>query len=163
MQIRCVVIGLTVGLLLATVPAHAARQGELVQMNGQHPVEPQVRAVEQALSTDDYSELSLEDRSKVRAALNRIRTVMGDKQTVAEINPGARVDVFNEQQLVNTLLTQAHADSRMVCRRERATGSNRLVSNCMTVAQRRKAAEDAKDSLQRSAREGSRAFDERGI
>ncbi|MBS9727203.1 hypothetical protein, partial [Stutzerimonas stutzeri] len=55
--------------------------------------------------------------------------------------------VFIAQEVHNTILTRARADSRMVCRRERSTGSNMPQSVCMTVAQRRKAQEDSRKVL----------------
>ena len=61
----------------------------------------------------------------------------------------AQTEILNDQAVVNTILSRAHADSRMVCRRERATGSNRPERVCLTVAQRRKMQEDSKEGLRR--------------
>ena len=54
-----------------------------------------------------------------------------------ELSADEQVTVFNDQEVVNTVLTSAKDDSRMVCQRVRAVGSNMVTSQCMTVAQRR--------------------------
>lgn len=41
-------------------------------------------------------------------------------------------------------------DDKMVCRRERKTGSNMMVNDCRTVGQRRKEAQAAQDALRRN-------------
>lgn len=61
-----------------------------------------------------------------------------------------RVAVFNDQELVNGLLTRAREDSRLVCRREKTVGSNLPVSVCHTVAERRRQSDDSRDHLVRA-------------
>ena len=60
--------------------------------------------------------------------------------------------LINDQEVINPIMTRAHPDSRMVCRRERTTGSNMPQSVCLTVAQRRKAQEDSRKALNDSQR-----------
>lgn len=84
-----------------------------------------------------YSEISPEDRGRVREALGRITgalEVAGGRPLTAE----AESQAFNDQEVVNTILTSAKEDSRLVCQRERQVGSNRITSQCMTVAERRR-------------------------
>jgi hypothetical protein len=64
------------------------------------------------------------------------------------------VRVFNDQEVVNTLLTQARADSRLVCDRSRPTGSHRRQTKCQTVAERRRRMESDQDHLQRRIQNG---------
>jgi hypothetical protein len=59
--------------------------------------------------------------------------------------PQERNDLFNEQEIVNTIMTRAQADSRMICRR--ASRQRQPTSVCLTVAQRRKAQEDSRQAL----------------
>jgi hypothetical protein len=49
---------------------------------------------------------------------------MGDHERIEQVSPQDRTEIFNDQEVINTIMTRAHADSRMVCRRERTTGSN---------------------------------------
>lgn len=94
-----------------------------------------------------YSEIRPEDRAKVVASLQKIAKSLEGVESVQQLSEEQRVAVFNEQETVNNILTEAHADSRMVCVREVATGSNRRVTNCATVAERRRRRETAQDML----------------
>lgn len=142
-------------LTLATTVAHAQvdsapdKEAALVQLNVRVPVKEQLASVERALYSEHYSEISMEDKSKVSAAINRIRTRIGNYETVEQTTPQAQTDIYNDQAVVNTILSQAHADSRMVCRRERPTGSNRPERVCLTVAQRKQMREDSKEGLRK--------------
>lgn len=148
--IQTAVLALALGL---STSAHAQSSSRtdvdepLVQLNTQAPVKDQLIAVERALHGPHYSEISMADKSAVSAAINRIRTRLGDSDTVEALTPQAQTDIYNDQSVVNTILTNAHADSRMVCRRERPTGSNRPERVCLTVAQRRQMREDSTEGL----------------
>ncbi len=89
-----------------------------------------------------YSEISPEDRTQVVEALDRMSAVIGEGNAES-LPPEKRVQVFNDQELVNTLLTKARADSRLVCRREKSIGSNRPSTQCATVAQRERMRRDS--------------------
>ena len=131
--------------LVATVQAKA-QKGQ-VKFDDNAPVAEQIRNVETAINSEDYSEIGLEDKSRVQQALGRIKIKMGDHERVEQVSPQDRTEIFNDQEVINTIMTRAHADSRMVCRRERTTGSNMPTSVCLTVAQRRKAQEDSRQAL----------------
>lgn len=141
-----VAFGVT-GAAHAKIDAKPATDAALVQLDVQESVAQQLARVEGALHSERYSEIGVEDKSKVNAAIARIRDNLGQHQTVEEANPAERMAIFNDQELINSILTRAHADSRMVCQRERLTGSNRHTNVCMTVAQRREARENSADVL----------------
>ncbi|MEN1940038.1 hypothetical protein WCE41_00865 [Luteimonas sp. MJ246] len=101
---------------------------------------------------ETYSDISDEDARVVQESLLHIASLLGDAQTVKQLPDATRVRVFNEQERINTLLGRAHADSRMVCRREKATGSNMSTNVCMTVGDRRRATDSAKDFLRYNPR-----------
>ncbi|MDX3932897.1 MAG: hypothetical protein QHC77_13270 [Stenotrophomonas sp.] len=150
-------VAFAIALGLTSLSAQAYVQSESaagntrapVQLNVKVSAQEQLAGVERALYSEHYSEVSLEDKSKVSAAINRIRTRLGNHDSVEQTTPQAQTDILNDQAVVNTILSRAHADSRMVCRRERATGSNRPERVCLTVAQRRKMQEDSKEGLRR--------------
>ena len=83
---------------------------------------------------------------RVVDALGRIDALLG-KGGHASLPDKDKIEVFNDQDLINTLLTQAREDSRLVCRRERPVGSNRPQNICITVAARRQARENGADAL----------------
>lgn len=145
--------------LTGAVHAKATDNKQLVQMDQMAPVSEQVQRVERALSSEQYSEISMEDKSAVRRSLDRIKIQMGDADKIDALSPHAKIEVFNEQERINTILTRAHADSRMSCRRERVTGSNFPQNVCMTVAQRRNAEEAGRKMMRDANRSQLRPMD----
>jgi len=141
-------------LLGLSAAAQAASEKPVVQMDRQAPVAEQVRKVEKALDNGEYAEISADDRAQVRQSLERITLRVGDRQTAQELPPAVQNEVFNDQERINTILTRAHADSRLVCQHTRSTGSNMPKSRCLTVAERRRIEEKGKALLndQRSYR-----------
>ena len=83
-----------------------------------------------------YAEISSADLAQVRESLDRISAMLEGGKAPEALPADKQVDLYNTQEIINTLLTQAAADSRVVCERSKATGSNRYVSTCQTVAQR---------------------------
>ncbi|MEL1266124.1 hypothetical protein [Pseudoxanthomonas putridarboris] len=110
--------------------------------------EAQREAILKALGDGEtYSEIAAEDLQIVKESLDRISSLLDGAQSVGQLPEGTKVRVFNEQERINTLLGRAHADSRVVCKREKPTGSNRPANTCMTVAERRRAREGATDFM----------------
>lgn len=97
-----------------------------------------------------YSELSQGDRAQVVNALSRIHGKLGDEAVLSSLHPTAQVDVVNDQELVNGLLSKARADSRLICRREMLTGSNRPQTVCMTAAERTAMRERSMDVMRKT-------------
>jgi len=141
---RITVVAMLLGLSAA---AQAASEKPVVQMDRQAPVAEQVRKVEKALDNGEYAEISADDRAQVRQSLERITLRVGDRQTAQELPPAVQNEVFNDQERINTILTRAHADSRLVCQHTRSTGSNMPKSRCLTVAERRRIEEKGKALL----------------
>lgn len=94
-----------------------------------------------------YSEISSADRAKVKDALNRIESQLELSGGVEGLSAEQKANVFNDQELINTLLTKASDDSRLVCRREKKVGSHRPITECMTVAERHRAYENAQKAM----------------
>ena len=95
-----------------------------------------------------YAEIAPADREKVQAALGRIQAELDKVGDATRLSEADRVKVFNDQEVVNTILTQAADDSRVSCRRETQVGSHRAVTHCTTVAERRRRAEATQQDLQ---------------
>ena len=83
-----------------------------------------------------YAEIKSEDRQAVLDALRRMESELAGVDSVEALSERAKVAVFNDQERINTILTQASADSQLVCRREVVTGSHRKQNICLTVAER---------------------------
>ena len=94
-----------------------------------------------------YIEISSADKERVRFLIGKLDTLLADKSRLDDLDAEAKVNAYNAQQEINTLLTRAHADSRLVCKREKLIGSNRPTNTCSTVAERRRAREGAVNYL----------------
>ena len=95
---------------------------------------------------------ALGDGQRVTTSLDRIAGLLGGVQNVDQLAVDTRVEVFNEQELVNTLLTEAREDSRQVCTREKKVGSHRTTTMCKTVAERRRDMEQSQGALRTNMR-----------
>lgn len=132
--------------LLGLSTAHVTAFAQAVDVNGAS-FEVQRGAVLAALDDGKtYAEITPDNRRRVLASLDRISGLLGDR-SASELTQAVRLEVFNEQELVNTLLTGAREDSRLVCVREKKTGSNRPTNNCKTVAERRRDREQTQDAM----------------
>ena len=101
-------------------------------------------AIEGAIKdADDYAELRAADRKQVRDALDRMAGQLETAGSLAALSEAERSALLAQQDEVNGILSTAHGDSRMVCKREKEIGSNFRRNVCMTVAQRRRMSEQA--------------------
>lgn len=94
-----------------------------------------------------FAEMDAQGRQNVMDAFDRLQALLGPAGTIAGLSPEAKVLAFNEQSLINELLTQAARDSRITCKRQRAVNSRIKSSECHTVAAWTRKREEARDSL----------------
>ncbi|MCS3745655.1 hypothetical protein FHY18_001185 [Xanthomonas arboricola] len=140
-------------MLCIAVPALAGNK-KAVDVENPRPFAEQAEKVRQDLSTGDtYSQIGNEDRSKVLSALQRMEMALQSSPNPMQLTPESKVAVFNDQELVNALLTRAGEDSRMICQRVRTVGSHLSTTQCMTAAERRRLRESNKDELTRLQRQ----------
>ena len=110
-------------------------------------------AVEKGLADGKtYAEISAADRSKVRESLDRMAATLADGTTPESLPADRKVALYNDQEAVNTILTQAAEDSRVICTREVATGSHRKVTTCATVAERARRRQQDQDAMRKEQR-----------
>jgi len=134
--------------LLAIAPAALADQEQLALTEGDFAA--QRAAIEKNLADGKtYAEISPADRSKVRESLARISGRLEGVDSVDALAEPIKVALFNDQEIVNTILTRAASDSRLVCQRIKVTGSHRPQNICQTVAERRRRMEADQRELQR--------------
>ncbi len=102
---------------------------------------------------EKYSEISKQDADKVRGALSRMAQQLASVEgAVSGLSADQLAVVFNDQELVNAILTQAGEDSRLVCTRERPVGSRRPITHCMTVAEKRRHREEVQNEMDKNFR-----------
>lgn len=93
-----------------------------------------------------YSEITASDRDAVEKALTQISEIMGGNQTISPLDTSSRQKVEAHQLEVNQILLKAYRDSRLICTRETAVGSNLVKRVCRTVAAKERDAEAARKS-----------------
>lgn len=138
-------IGALVALLVPGV-ALASKGKQQVDVSSGTFAEQRQKVDADLADGETYSEITAAQRAEVVAALDRMEALLGGRQ-VSELTEAEKVELMNAQSLVNTHLTDAAEDSRLVCRREPVVGSRLQRSQCLTVAQRRRIREDSKEQL----------------
>ncbi|WP_337245852.1 hypothetical protein [Luteimonas sp. gir] len=137
-----------IGLAVLCVFSQAVWAGDGVVDIESGAFERQRAAVLADLSGGEaYAEISPSDKQTVVSLLDRMQGVIEKTSSVDALHETERVRLFNDQEQVNTILTRAKADSRLVCRRETPIGSRLPQTNCMTVAERRRATETSQERL----------------
>jgi hypothetical protein len=138
-------------LVAFTVSAASTHDAAVLDLNASFT--QQKALIERELGDGEtYAEISSQDRATVREALNSIASKLDNAGGVEGLTGQQKADVFNEQEKINTILTKANADSRLICRREKKVGSHREITQCMTVAERRRASDSAQDVLHKTVR-----------
>lgn len=84
-----------------------------------------------------YEEIAYSDVKIVKSALDNMSVTLAGVNDISELSDDDKADLFNQQELVNTILTMAENDSRVVCRRRGTLGTNFKTTLCETVKDRR--------------------------
>lgn len=99
-----------------------------------------------------YNEISYSDMKMVKQTLDLMSSTLEDVIDVNNLTENQKADLFNHQSLVNTILTMAENDSRMVCRRRSTLGTNFKTTTCETVRDRRERQEADRLAINRFLR-----------
>lgn len=143
LRLAFLLIAASVSLATAKEPENEPIRADIAQF-------PALRAdIENDLRGEEYAELTRRQREDVIAALDRMEETLAGLDSIQSLDIDDRTQLFNDQELVNTVLTKARDDSRTICRKEVRTGSHRLNQNCKTVAQIRRDRDESKESLSR--------------
>lgn len=108
--------------------------------------------VEEITRGERYREIGNENQEKVLAALDEMGQVLANVTSLDQLTDDQRATVFNNQELVNEILTRAAKDSRLICKRETPVGSHRQITICKSVAQRNQDTENAKNIMRERTR-----------
>lgn len=93
-----------------------------------------------------FKDMSEGDRERLLKQQNRLLSLLEGRNSIDELRPEERVDVFNVLQEVNAAVTKAE-DERKICERTRLTGSHRFQVVCMTAKEYREHKDNAQKSL----------------
>lgn len=98
------------------------------------------------VGTGVFEHMSESSRREMFSRQEHLLALIEGKQTPDELGPNEKVAVFNALESIEAIINRAE-DKRIVCRRERVTGSNRKVRVCKSVAQLRREREESRDNL----------------
>lgn len=141
---------IALALLLGTGLVHAKSKTpearlELAPTATAQEFAAQRESIESAIADKEaYAELRAEDRRMVVTSLDQIAARLAASESVQALPADQQTALAAEQAEVNQILERAHADSRLVCTREKEMGSNFRRNVCLTVAQRRRNADQAR-------------------
>ncbi|MCK7595585.1 hypothetical protein [Pseudomarimonas salicorniae] len=138
-------------LLLGAANASAASRHKDVTFSPAGFSEQRGRLIE-SLNGKLYHEIGDEAKQEVLDALDRMSARLSGVSSIDQLSEPDKVAVFNDQELINTLLSDAAADSRLVCTREKTLGSNMRSNTCLTVAERRRRQEQSQEQMRRLQR-----------
>ena len=111
------------------------------------PFNPQKDAVLNAVNTNaKYSEISQADRANIESSLVGISDVLAGGKNMASLDAPSRENIQSYQDSVNKLLVKAFRDSKLVCTKEAALGSNMLKRLCKTSAARKRDSDFARNN-----------------
>lgn len=98
-----------------------------------------------ALARDgEYGTISKTKLASILKARQEISSLLTDQKKVTDLDKEERVELYNAQELI---LSAINIDdkSRIVCKRGAATGTRLAKTECMTVAERERRAETARE------------------
>lgn len=92
-----------------------------------------------------YKDMAGADRDRLLRTQDRVLGRLDGRTSTTELPRADQVALFNDLEEISALVNKAE-DDRMICERSRPIGSNRPVSVCKTVAQRREERERSLES-----------------
>lgn len=96
------------------------------------------------VATGKYVRFEESELARLHQAQDRIFRLLNGVDEIERLAPDQRADLFNALEEVKAIIAQ-NEDDRQVCQREHKVGTNRKVTVCETVAERRKVREGAHD------------------
>ena len=138
-------------LAIAPATALALEESEVI-IDGQAFMERKAEIERDLEQGERYAHLDPADERRIRSALARLAARLDGVQTLEDIPRNQRAKVFNDQEMINTLLTEADAFRQMVCKRESAAGTHFKQTRCKTEAEWAQLQEAGQESRRRMGR-----------
>lgn len=126
-----------------TVHAAAPVSGQKVSTNASEIIQQQTALRAQILSGKGaFKDMDASVRNDLLRNQAVVLDLLKDKELTTELSQADQIKVSNSLSSIVAAINNAE-DERMVCRREKPTGSNLSETICKTVAQRRAEREEA--------------------
>lgn len=116
----------------------------------------QIRAQQQEIRSDviagtgRYKDMPANTKTELLSKQDQLLKMIGDKQDPNELSKDQRLEAFNTLEWIEATINKSD-DERMVCSRERATGSLRVTTVCKTKRQINEDHERARRQMEGSA------------
>jgi hypothetical protein len=95
--------------------------------------------------------LNANKKVEIQDAIARIEQRIQGRDTYGSMDDAQRNDMVNDVSLIHFALVNKD-DDRLICKRERAIGSNRITSTCATAAQWEEARKRSQEALEAQSR-----------
>lgn len=127
---------LVCGLGLAPAYANPGQQ-VLVETDAAKIVSQQTEIQRDVLARrGGYRDMAESERARLLQLQQGVISSLDGRARTTDLPAAAQVSLFNDLEAISALINKAE-DERMICERTRPIGSNRPVSVCKTVAERR--------------------------
>jgi hypothetical protein len=97
-----------------------------------------------------YKNMTETKRDELLSKQERLLAMLDGKQTSADLTDDEKIEAFNMLEWIEAAINNAE-DERMICKRERTIGSQRVTQTCRTQAQMRADRERARDEMMDSS------------
>lgn len=101
-----------------------------------------------------YAEVSSRDRDKVNTTFDRMDGLFQKYGDVAHMRDADKTQMFNDQELVNTILTKRDGE-RLICKNEMPVGSHIPVKTCRTAREMARERGNTQDYLRQGGMRGN--------
>lgn len=132
MKLRSWLAGVVVGVALLQASAVYAKTEVIVKAENKDDFTAVVAAVHQQMQAGGrYEFVDQGERQKIDASFADMQSLFDKFATVAQMDQGAKVQLFNDQETINAILTHRD-DKRLVCESVAPIGSHIPRTTCRT-------------------------------
>ena len=134
-SMRRFALALCLALAAFAAPALADSAKEAIVIKDVNKFLDYQRDVRADMKTSKFKHVDNSSKTELFRAQDELFALLKGKQSVDQLSEDERLKVYNAQQTIAGVLTDAELD-RPICKREKRLGSNRLMTVCETRRQR---------------------------
>jgi len=121
--------------MLAFGVAHAGKSNDVIKADTREAFAPVAAEVLKEMNPDGrYAYVKADERAKVEASLADMSKLFEQHDSVDAMDKATKVQLFNDQEVVNSILTLRDRD-RLICERGAPTGSRIVTTTCHTYGE----------------------------
>lgn len=145
MRVRKYCVSALFGFTLAIAAAAHAGGGAGERVSDIVAQQQRIRA-DVVAEKNGWDNIPVARRQELLEKQDQLMSMIGGKSSLDELPSTDRADAVSTLQWIEALAQQAD-DERQICRRERATGSNRVTRICRKAGDIRRLSEQTRDAL----------------